>query len=351
MRIVLILILTLFTGSLYIHAQDGDQKEGATNSGPTATISLLKISEQMYVFKGKGGNIGVHFGDDGVLMIDNQFANVTPEIVNLVASFSDKPIQFLVNTHHHGDHTGGNKNMIANGTTVLSHEKARERMVSKERKVYDEEFKKEYDRALEKFGGTEDPSAQRNARESMKSYKPFQETPNTYPMITFSENMNFHYNGEEIMVFHLHDAHTDGDALVYFTESNVLHTGDVFFNGRYPYIDIKNGGNYDGYIAALAKILILVDGETKIIPGHGDIGNKGDVKALHDMMIAVKNSVAFHYLSGKSKEEIFAMKEITKPYDDMGYGDAYISTEKWLTLIYDITKAKYGDRTEEKKKG
>jgi glyoxylase-like metal-dependent hydrolase (beta-lactamase superfamily II) len=118
--------------------------------------------------------------------------------------------------------------------------------------------------------------------------------------------------------------------------------GDVFFNGRYPFIDLNSGGNYNGYIKALSRALILIDEETQIIPGHGDLATKSDVKYSHDMMVALKNSVAYEYLSGKTKEQIIANKDLTKVYDAKGFGDGFISTEKFVGLIYDITKRKYG---------
>jgi glyoxylase-like metal-dependent hydrolase (beta-lactamase superfamily II) len=348
MRIIALSILLVFLGFSTIQAQDGDES-GTSSSSPARTISMVKVADSIYMFQGKGGNIGVSYGNDGVLLIDSQFAPATPEIVDLIASLSDKPVQFLVNTHHHGDHTGGNANMTDNGAIVFAHDNARKRLVDVEKqKIYkaqEDEFKKLLAQ-LEDEGNR--AKAAEKAKEGMQSNSDFDPSLFKFPVITFSDNMTFHYNGETIMVFHLHNAHTDGDALVYFTESNVLHTGDVFFNGRYPYIDINSGGTYDGYVEALSKILALIDDETQIIPGHGGVGSKEDVQKSYSMMKALKDRVAYYYVKNMSKEEILANKEITKEYDALGFGDGYISTEKFVELIYKLTAAKYGKISEKK---
>jgi cyclase len=350
MRTLIITGIALFLGSFISHSQDEDDKSEVTKPAITKTINLVTVKNNIYMFKGKGGNIGVSTGEDGVLMIDDQFAETTPEILNIAKSLSDKPIQFLVNTHHHGDHTGGNVNMIINGTIIFAHDNVRNRLLQGEREKFAKEKETAFNKKMEKFAkdGNKE-KARAKAREAVRNMAEFTPSTNTYPAITFSDNMTFYYNGEKIMVFHVENAHTDGDVMVYFTQSNVIHMGDVFFNGRYPFIDINNGGNFDGYIKALSRILILIDEETKIIPGHGDIASKSDVKYSHDMMVALKNSVAYEYVSGKTKEQIIANKELTKIYDAKGFGDGFISTEKFVGLICDIAKKKYG-KIELKKK-
>jgi len=342
MRTHITLTLICFLGIFTTFAQDTGDVKGTTPSRAARTLTMIRVTDSLYMLKGEGGNIAVSVGEDGVLMVDDQFAPTTEEIVSLVASLSEKPIQFLVNTHHHGDHTGGNKNMIANGTVVMSTDNARRRMIQGEKNKFDIKqdatLKKLVD-DLNKSGDKE--KAKEKAKEKGNDMPGFVASKNTYPMITFSKDMTFHYNGEKVMVFHIHNAHTDGDALVYFTQSNVLHTGDVFFNGRYPYIDLKNGGSYDGYIKALSQILNIIDDETKIIPGHGELGNKGNMKYSHDMMVTLKNSVSFHVLSGKTKEEVLAMAELSQEYDAAGFGDFYITREKFIGMIYDIAKRKY----------
>lgn len=343
MRTLIITGIALLLGIFISHSQDDGDKSGSKKPTIPRTINLITVTNNIYMFKGKGGNIGVSTGDDGVLMIDNQFAEVTPEILNLAKRLSDKPIQFLVNTHHHGDHTGGNANMINNGTIIFAHDNVRRRLTEGERIKFSQEQETAFNKNLEKLAkeGNKE-KAEEKAKEGVREKGNFIPSANTYPAITFSDNMTFYYNGEKIMVFHVQKAHTDGDVLVYFTQSNVLHMGDVFFNGRYPFVDLNSGGNYNGYIKALSQVLMLIDEETKIIPGHGDLATKSDVKYSHDMMVALKNSVAYEYVSGKTREQVVANKDLTKIYDAKGFGDGFISTEKFVGLIYDITKRQYG---------
>lgn len=343
MRTLIITGIVFFLGCIISYSQDDGDKSGSSGPSISRTINLVKVTDNIYMFKGKGGNIGVITGEDGVLMIDNQFAETTPEILNLAKSLSDKPIQYLINTHHHGDHTGGNINMIINGTVIFAHDNVRRRLMEDERRKFAKEQEAAFNKTLEKLaknGNRE--KAEAKAKEGIREKGDFTPSLNTYPAITFTDNMTFYYNGEKIMVFHIQNAHTDGDVMVYFTKSNVLHMGDVFFNGRYPFVDLNSGGNYNGYIKALSRALILIDEETKIIPGHGDLATKSDVKYSHDMMVALKNSVAYEYVSGKTKEQIIANKDLTKIYDAKGFGDGFISTEKFVGLIYDITKKQYG---------
>lgn len=343
MRTLIITGIALFLGCIISYSQDDGDKSGSKKPTISRTINLITVTNNIYMFKGKGGNIGVSTGEDGVLMIDNQFAETTPEILNLAKSLSDKPIQFLINTHHHGDHTGGNVNMINNGTVIFAHDNVRRRLLEGERRKFAKEQETTFNKKLDKLAKDGNGEiAEAKARESIRNMGDFTPSVNTYPAITFTDNMTFYYNGEKIMVFHVQNAHTDGDVMVYFTDSNVLHMGDVFFNGKYPFVDINSGGNYNGYIEALSRVLILIDEETKIIPGHGDLATKSDVKYSHDMMVALKNSVAYEYVSGKTKEQIIANKDLTKIYDAKGFGEGFISTEKFVGLIYDITKRKYG---------
>ena len=161
--------------------------------------------------------------------------------------------------------------------------------------------------------------------------------------MTFNRKITFHYNGEDIEVFHVANAHTDGDALVYFKKSNVLHTGDVFFKGRYPYIDTNSGGDLFGYIEALEQVLANINENTLIIPGHGDVATFNDLRATIAMLSIVMKRVSFHYLNKKTLEQVLAMPEITEQYDAKGFGDYYISTEKFIRMVYAEVKEKRGE--------
>lgn len=253
-------------------------------------IKTSQLSEHVYMLVGAGGNIGVSVGEDGVFLIDSQFAPLSPKIIAEIKKLSDKPIQFLVNTHHHGDHTGGNVNIHNLGTTVIAHDNVRKNLEGK-------------------------------PAEAM-------------PIITFNDKLNLYINDEHVLVFHVENAHTNGDALLYFTKSNVLHTGDTYFNGRYPFIDLNDGGSVDGYIAAAKKTLILIDDNTKVIPGHGTLSNKAEYESFLNMLETVRDNVLAEIEKGKTETDVATNTELTKTYDFQGYGDGYINSEKMRRTFY-----------------
>ena len=247
---------------------------------------------------GRGGNIGLSVGDDGVFVIDDQFAALTPKILEAIRAISDQPLRFLVNTHWHGDHTGGNSNMTEAGATIMSHDNVRKRLA-------------------------ETPLRQGGMR------------PKTaLPVITFNDEMNLHMNGDAVSIYHVDNAHTDGDAIIYFTDSNVVHTGDTYFNGRYPYIDLNSGGSIDGYIAAVQRTLMLIDDETKIIPGHGNMSNKKEYGDFLNMLKEIRNLVQGEIDKGKTEEEVAANTALFKTYDDKGFGSGFINSERAKRIIY-----------------
>ena len=254
------------------------------------TITTTKLSDNVYMLVGAGGNIGVSVGDDGVFVIDDQFAPLTTKIEAAIRTLSDKQIQFLVNTHYHGDHTGGNENMKKLGTTIIAHDNVRKRLEDKPK--------------------------------------------DALPVITFNDELSLHINGEKISVFHVEHAHTDGDALLYFTKSNVLHTGDVYFNKRYPYIDLNSGGSVNGYIEAVKKGLSAINDDTKIIPGHGELSTKAEYQFFLEMLETLKDNVLSEIKKGKTEDEVAANSEITKVYDDLGYSWNFISSEKIRRTFY-----------------
>ena len=261
-----------------------------------ATIETNKLSDNVYMLVGSGGNIGVSAGEDGVFIIDDQFAQLTPKIVTAIKAISDKPFQFLVNTYYHGDHTGGNENMAQQGVKIIAHENVRKRLMDGE------------------------------------------SSKDALPIITFNDRVNVHMNGEDVNVYHVEHAHTDGDAILYFTQSNVLHTGDTYFRNRYPYIDLKSGGSLDGYIKAVKKGLTLINDDTKIIPGHGEISNKEEYQSFLTMLETLRTNVQSEIDKGKSEDEVAANNAITKQYDDLGYGDFFINSERVKRAIYQSLK-------------
>lgn len=258
-------------------------------------IETQKLSNTVYMLTGQGGNIGISVGEDGVLVIDDQYAPLTPKIVDAIKTISDQAIRFVANTHHHGDHTGGNENLATLGATIISHDNVRQRLAEKSS-----------EKAL--------------------------------PVITFNDKLNVHLNGEKVVVFHLNNAHTDGDAMLYFTQSNVLHTGDIYFNSMYPYIDLSSGGTVNGYIDAVKQSLMLIDDDTKIIPGHGKLSNKKEYKFFLSMLETLKTNVLAEIESGKTEDEVATNGTITKTYDDLGYSWSFIPSERMRKTFYKSLK-------------
>ena len=241
-------------------------------------IKTTQLTEQTYMLQGAGGNIGISVGTDGVFIIDDQFAPLSEKILAAIKTLSDKPLKFLVNTHFHGDHSGGNENMAKAGATIIAHNTVKKRLLQPKR------------------DGSISP------KEAL-------------PVITFNDKLNITVNGETIAIFHVDNAHTDGDSLLYFTESNVLHTGDTYFNGRYPYIDLNSGGSVNGYIEAVKHGLMLIDDDTKIIPGHGELSNKTEYKNFLTMLETLKTSIQKAIDSGKTEYEVKVDSTLTKKYD------------------------------------
>ena len=261
-------------------------------------IESTKLSDQIYMLKGRGGNIGLFIGKDAVFMIDDQFAPLTPKILETIKNITTKPVSYLVNTHWHGDHTGGNENMQKEGALILAHKNVRKRM-----------------------------SVDQVIRGKTRKASPKE----ALPVITFTEDMMMHLNNDDILISHIHNAHTDGDALVYFTNNNILHTGDAYFQGKFPYIDLNSGGSIEGYIEGIKKMIVLTDDNTKVLPGHGNVSNRAELIAYKNMLVTLKNRVQQKIDNGKTAEEIKKDIEITKEY--RGYS-GWITEERIIETIY-----------------
>ncbi|HEV8273796.1 MAG TPA: MBL fold metallo-hydrolase [Chitinophagaceae bacterium] len=262
MRIFIIVIL-LFASSLSVTAQNFD----------SVTIKTTKVSDSIYMLEGSGGNIGVLIGNDGIIMVDDQYAPLSEKIKNAIATFSNKPIKFVINTHYHEDHADGNKKFGAEGAILVAHENTRKRLSGTQ--------------SIEAF------------KVEQKAY-PYE----VLPKITFSESVTFNMNGETVQVYYVKNAHTDGDAIIYFNKSNVLHAGDVFVRYGLPFIDQKNGGSIDGMIRGADQILKIINDDTKIIPGHGQLSNKKDLVEYKKMLQTVRNRVSAGMKAGKTMEQI-----------------------------------------------
>jgi cyclase len=247
-------------------------------------IKATRVAEHVYMLEGEGGNIGVSAGEDGVFLIDDQFAPLTPKIVAAVKTISDKPIRFLINTHWHGDHTGGNENLGKAGVIIVAHDNVYKRLAA---------------------GGVIELLKQ--------SYQPASKA--ALPVITFSDTATLHLNDDDVTAHHLPPAHTDGDSYIQFRKANVIHTGDVFAAYRYPFIDTESGGSVKGVIRSIDILLPLINDDTKLIPGHGPLSTKKDVLAYRRMIATVAGRVEKLAKEGKSLEQVIAAKP-TREFDD-----------------------------------
>jgi cyclase len=264
-------------------------------------IKTVKLSENVYMLLGSGGNIGVYAGDDGVFLVDDQFAPLTKKIKAAIGKISDKKIRFVINTHWHFDHVGGNENLGEMGSVIIAHENVRKRMST--------------DQFIEFF--------QKKIPASPKV---------ALPTITFTKDLMFHLNGENIHVFHVNNAHTDGDAIVYFRNSNVIHTGDIYFAGLYPFIDTSAHGSVNGVIDAAQYVLSIINDDTKVIPGHGPLSNKAELRAYVDMLISVRAKISKQISDGKTIEEI----QRTKPTQafDKKWGHGMLTPDQFVQILY-----------------
>ena len=264
-------------------------------------ITAVPVAEQIYMLAGEGGNIGLFIGEDGTFLIDDQFAPLTDKIVAAIKSVGGDFPKFLINTHYHGDHTGGNENLGKGGTIIFSHDNVRERL------------------STGSFIVAFDMKREAIPREGL-------------PVVTFSEDISFHLNGESLSAIHVPHAHTDGDSFIYFKKANVIHAGDIFFNGFYPFIDVTHGGSLKGMIKAADKILSLADDKTKIIPGHGPMGDKAQLAGYRQMLRTAYERLRKLKAEGKTAQEAVA----AKPLADLEgtWGDGIFNGDRWIEIIY-----------------
>ena len=264
-------------------------------------IETIPVAKGVYMLVGSGGNLGLSVGEDGAFLIDDQYAPLTDKILNAIAAVTDKPIRFLVNTHWHMDHTGGNENIGKGGAIIVAHDNVRKRLAKGQ-------FMKAFN--------VEIPPA----------------PPKALPVITFKDRVTFHWNNETLEVWHPQPAHTDGDAVIYFKSANVVHVGDLLFNGIYPFIDAGSGGSFEGVIAGVDEVLGRIDDNTKVIPGHGPLGNKADLKAYRDMLATVHERINKLIKKGKNIDEIVA----ARPTSDLDakWGGGFLKPDQWVKIAY-----------------
>ena len=255
---------------------------------PSLSFNTVRVTDTIYMLTGEGGftggNVALSVGNDGVAMIDNGVSSVIDILKAEIAEITDKPIDYMINTHIHGDHIGNNHVFGKDGAKIVSHENLRESLVK-----------------AEKNGG-----------------------PVSFPVLTFNDRMTIHLNGDEAQIIHFDRAHTDGDAVIHFKNNNVLHTGDIMFNEVFPFIDGNNGGTLDGVISALEGIAAITNSETKIIPGHGPLASRADVLTTVEMLKDAKDAVGKLVAEGKSDEEILEANPLA-PFESFSW--RFITTE------------------------
>ncbi|MEM8720122.1 MAG: MBL fold metallo-hydrolase [Cyanobacteria bacterium P01_G01_bin.39] len=264
-------------------------------------IQTIPVAENVYMLTGEGGNIGVAAGDDGVLLIDDQYAPLTGKIKAAVEQISEQPIKFLLNTHWHFDHTGGNENLGNAGVVIVAHDQVYTRMST--------------DQFIEAFGRDVPASP-----------------PAALPKITFNDTATFHLNGQTILGFHVKSAHTDGDTVIHFPDVDVIHTGDIYFNGLYPFIDTSSGGSIEGMIQGVDKILALAGADTKIIPGHGALSNRAELETYQQMLKAVKAKTESAIAQGLTLEEFIASNPTAE--FDQAWGQGFLKPEDFQSIVY-----------------
>ncbi len=268
-------------------------------------IKTEKLSDTSYMLTGAGGNLGLSVGEDAVFLVDDQYAPMSAKIRAAVAAISKKPVKFVVNTHWHDDHTGGNEALGKSDTVIVAHENVRKRMSTGQ---------------LIEFLGN-------NVKPSPKA---------ALPVVTFTRDVNFHLNGEEISVVHVPSAHTDGDAFVHFKKDNLVHMGDLFFNKLYPFIDTSSGGRVEGVIAAVDQVLALSNEATRFIPGHGPLASRADLQAYRAMLETISGRIRTMAAEGKSLEQVQAAKP-TADFDAV-WGKGFLPPARFTEMIYKNVK-------------
>lgn len=269
----------------------------------TVAFERQKLSDSVYFLSsGWGGNLAASVGEDGIFLVDDQFAPLTDEISASLAEVSDQPLRFVINTHWHHDHTGGNENFGSSGSLIIAHDNVRRRMSTEQ--------------VSEFLGRTTPPSPEV-----------------ALPIITFSDTTTLHLNGEAIAAYHSPHGHTDGDAIIHFRDSNVIHMGDTYFNGMFPFIDLDSGGNANGVIAAVDLALGMADANTRIIPGHGPLASRDDLQAYRDFLARIRDEVRRRMDDGQSLEAIIEADLVAAETEQWG-ADGFIKPDQFVTFVY-----------------
>jgi len=291
-RTILPFALFLVTAGLAAVSVAQDQPVEYVTTALSPTVTMIK---------GRGGNVAVSAGEDGVFIIDDQLQPLTDQLLASIRTVSDQPIRFVINTHYHGDHVGGNETIGKGGAVIIAHDNIRVRMSQDE---------------FNNFMGDTTPAWPKDA----------------LPVVTFNDRVTLHLNGESVQVIHVPHGHTDGDSIVFFPESNVLHMGDIYFNGLYPYIDLDGGGSVQGMIDAVELGMSLSNAETRVIPGHGPVSDLGGLTAYHAFLVAARENVQALIDQGMNLQQAVDANP-TAPWDEE-LGKIWITPEQLTIFIY-----------------
>ena len=267
-------------------------------------VRAQHVAGGVHMLVGAGGNVGLVVGDDAVFVVDDQYAPLTPKILAAIRTVTPAPVKFVLNTHWHFDHTGGNENMGKVGALLVAHDNVRRRMST--------------DQFIEALNRRE-PASPRSA----------------LPVVTFTESISFHLNGDSVVALHVPPAHTDGDAIVFFTRANVVHMGDLFVSAAFPFVDRSSGGSIDGIIGAAAKVLGMTSAATKIIPGHGPLADRARLQAYHDMLVTVRDRMRREVAAKRTVEQVLA-STISVEYDKEWPG----GRERFLRILHQELSAR-----------
>lgn len=273
----------------------------AAQNPDSVEFTRQRLADGLYLLQGAGGNIALSAGKDGVFIVDDDYAPLTEKLKKAVAGVASSPIRFVINTHKHGDHTGGNERLGGEGAIIVAQENVRARMSVAT-------FYKEFNQTT--------PAAPAAA----------------LPIITFGESMTLYLNGDTVDILHAKAAHTDGDALVRFRKANIIHMGDTFFNGFYPYIDVTSGGTIDGMIAAANQALNLANDNTRFIPGHGPMAGRAQLIAFRDMLITVRVRIAEAKIEGKTAEQVLNANLLADL--DSTWGKGFMTPAQFAEVAY-----------------
>ena len=291
-------LITLSLFVLFVFGSEAQEQE--------VTIKSTNVRGNVYMLEGQGGNMGLIIGDDGAILIDDQFARLSEKIKAAISELTDEQVLFVINTHLHGDHTGGNEIFAQSGSMIVAHENVRKRLST-------EQYNKMRDRTT--------PARPEDA----------------WPVITFEESVDLHFNDEDIHIIHTENGHTDGDSYIFFKKANVIHAGDALRTGGYPYVDVSSGGSFQGLIDSTTELAGLCNDETIVIQGHGPLTNKKEVIWVRDRLQQIKDILVEGISAGKSADDL-ANENVLKDFEDWDGG--FIKSESFISIVYEELASK-----------